>query len=116
MENTINATAAQNVTSFEPVFSDDQVGSFEGEYQNWDVNRRLTLATLSRSSKQLIKGTASMIAENDGDAFVSLLDQISGYREHLNDMTKLADAAYARLILVGEYMTEGEKAINPSVP
>ena len=51
-----------------------------------------------------------MIAENDDEAFVSLLDQISGYREHLNAITKLADTAYARLILVGEYVTEGQKA------
>ena len=51
-----------------------------------------------------------MIAENDGEAFVSLLDQISAYRQGLNNMLKLAEAAYARLILVGEYVAEGEKA------
>lgn len=109
MENTIKNTA-QDTPSFEPVFSDDQIISFEDDCQNWDVSRRITLATLTRSSEQLIDDTTSMIAENDGEASVSLLDQISGYREPLGDMAKLADAAYARLILVGEYVTEGEKA------
>lgn len=110
MENTICATAVKDMPSFAPVFSEDQVSSFEDDCQNWGVSRPITMATLTRSSEQLVEGFTAMIAENDGEAFVSLLDQISGYREHLNEMAQLAETAYARLILVGEYVTEGEKA------
>jgi hypothetical protein len=111
MKNTARRAAKKERPVFEPTFSDEQVNTFEANYnETWGVNRRLTMITLSRSSGQLIEGFASLITENNGDAFVSLIDQIKDYRQHLEDMTRLADTAAARLILVGQYIAEGEKA------
>lgn len=96
--------------SFKAVFTDEQVKSFEADHnETWGVKRRLTMITLSRSSKQLMDGFAPMIAEDDGEAFSSLLDQINDYRDHMKAGVELADAAMARLLWVGKYVTDSKK-------
>lgn len=96
---------------FKPAFTDEQVKSFEANYnETWGVGRRITMIVLSRSSTQLIDGFAPMIVDDDGDACIQLIEQITDYRDHLQASVELAEAALARLLIVGEYAAEGGAA------
>ena len=93
--------------SFEPAFTKEQVLSFEETHnETWGVNRRLMMMTLARSSGQLIDSFADS-ADDSGDALFALIDQISDYGEHLNSGMELAEAAVARLLMVGQFIAEG---------
>lgn len=96
---------------FDPVFTDEQLQSFEENHnETWGVKRRITMMALSRTSDQLIDGFSSLVAEGNSDSFFALLEQITDYRDHLKSGVELADAAFARLVLVGKYVTEGAAA------
>ena len=92
---------------FEPVFTKEQVLSFEAAHnETWGVNRRLMMMALARSSEQLTAAFADS-AEDNGDTLFALIDQISDYGEHLKSGVELAEAAVARLLMVGQFIAEG---------
>ena len=92
---------------FEPVFTKEQGMSFEAAYNGtWGVNRRLMMMTLASSSEQLITAFADSVEDND-DTLITLIDQISNYGEHLKSGMELAEAAVARLLMVGQFIAEG---------
>ena len=92
---------------FEPVFTQEQVLSFEAaNNETWGVNRRLMMMALARSSEQLTAAFADS-AEDNGDTLFALIDQISDYGEHLKSGVELAEAAVARLLMVGQFIAEG---------
>jgi hypothetical protein len=118
MEATMNAPeaaatkpAAPQRPDFNAAITSDQLKSF-GEDQ-WGAMRRIVLATVARSSDELIEGFGPQVAEDDGDTIISVIDQISAYRKHLEAAAELADAAICRLILVGEYIAGDVETDEP---
>jgi len=99
--------SAVECPDFEAVFTKAQVLSFEETHnETWGVNRRLMMMTLARSSDQLLAGFADS-AEDNGDVLFALIGQISDYSEHLKYGVELAEAAVARLLMVGQFIAEG---------
>ena len=50
---------------------------------------------------------------DDGELFMEMFEQINGYREQLKAGVEMADAAIARLLLVGQYIADREDSIKP---
>jgi len=59
----------------------EKVRELEGNYnETWGVSRRCAMLTLARSKTELLEGWKSA---NDEYAFISLIQQLTDYREHL---------------------------------
>mgnify|MGYP001603806160 CR=1 FL=1 len=107
---TTKRTRAPKIPNFKPLLTKEQVFEAEAKHnETWGVNRRLTMITLSRTRDELIEGFAS-IATNNGDAFIELIEQITDYQEYLKTSIKFTECAIARLLAVGQYISEGETA------
>lgn len=87
--------------AFTPALTWQQVEEHESR-TDIGVNRRIMLATLTRSSQELIDG----FSENS-DALFSAVEQITAHRDYLTACIELADAAIARLFLTANALIEG---------
>lgn len=92
---------------FKAPFTKQQVEEIEAKHNTtWGVRRRVLMATMSLSSKEMIDSFAPLISEDNGDTYIEMFEMIKDYRKHLEDSIELADAAMARLLLVGEYLSD----------
>lgn len=85
--------------AFGPVMTWDQIHEAEKE---WAVTRRIALAALTRSGHQLAEG-----AWKDGGTFIEILKQAMDYQGHSKAALEAANCAVARLITVGNVLSEG---------
>jgi hypothetical protein len=75
------------------------------------VRRRLMLATLTRSGHELLAGFRKH--DDNCETLVATVEQIAAHRSYLKSCVELADAAYARLLVVADALiveTEGASA------
>ncbi len=88
----------QDFESIKPFLTDDVLGEIEqdmGSNQPWGPWRRVGLAFLTRSGKQLIESV-----EGDRDGAVAMAAAVNGtgdYAERLRELAKLMDTASTRL-------------------
>ena len=64
------------------------------------------MMALASSSEHLTAAFADS-AEGNSDTLIALIDQITDYGEHLKSGVELAEAAVARLLMVGKFIAEG---------
>ena len=96
---------------FKATFTKQQVEEIEKKHNTtWGMRRRLLMVTMSLSSKEMIDGFSPLVDERDGEAFIEMFQLISDYRQHLKDSIELSDAAMARRLWVGKYLTEKDDA------
>ena len=97
-------------TDFEPVFTEEQVYKIEDEYNTtWGVNRRIMMMVLSKSSKSITAMVDSILSEDEtAEAYFSMIEQMDNYEQHLKGGIELAQAARARLLLVGQHIAGDE--------
>lgn len=92
---------------FKAPFTKQQVEEIEAKHNTtWGMRRRVLMATMSLSSKEMIDGFSPLLSEDNGDAYIEMFQMIKDYRQHLQDSVELADAAMARLLLVGKYLSD----------
>ena len=72
------------------------------------VQRRLTLATLTRSGPELLAGFSG--DDETGETLIAAVEQIGEHRDYLKACVELADAAYARLLIVADAIIHAEGA------
>lgn len=93
---------------FEGVFSWEQVKEREAR-DDFGAHRRAMLATLIRSSQQLIEGFREDIESGDGKTLFELVESIESYKKHLKVLIELSDCAEARLLFTAQaFMEESE--------
>jgi hypothetical protein len=85
--------------AFGPVMTWEQIHEAERE---WAVTRHIALAALTRSGHQLAEG-----AWKDGDTFLEILKQAMDYQGHAKAALEVAECAVARLITIGNVLSEG---------
>lgn len=85
---------------FEAVFTDSQLTINEAEYnETWGVKRRLMGIVMARSRSELMENATA-------ETCLDLYDQISSYCDHLKAGLEIAEAACARLLVVGSALNE----------
>ncbi len=88
-------------TRFNAAITEKQLGAVEQAAQEWGVTRRIALATLSKSSKQLLKGLQSG-GETTAEAMLAAHNSIREYLTWRTRETAMLEAAQARTLLVLE--------------
>jgi hypothetical protein len=88
--------------AFGPALTFDQVQAHEAR-TDISLHRRVSLAILTRGGQELLKGFGS-----DADTLLETIDLVTAHRDHMQSSLKLADAALARLLIVGTAMAKGE--------
>ena len=89
--------------AFTPALTWQQVEEHETR-TDIGIHRRIMLATLTRSSQELLDGFAD---DETGDVLFSAVEQITAHRDYLTACIELADAAIARLFLTANALIEG---------
>lgn len=99
------APAKPRKPRFKPALTQKQVESIESKYnETWGVNRRITLASLTRSSQQLLDYFSNPTKE-DEETLIAMMESVSEYIDHLKNGISLAEIALARMLLIGEYVS-----------
>lgn len=92
-------TAAGDLAPFPATFDDgtrEQLEKHAGSIGIGDA-RRLSLLVCSRDSETLAR-----IYNETPDMFETLFDSVEAFREHAKGLAEMAEAAYIRLLLVGQ--------------
>ena len=92
--------------AFSPALTWQQVEEHEAR-TDIGIHRRIMLATLTRSSQELIDGFSE---DENSDSLLSAVEQITAHRDYLTACIELADAACARLFLTANALIEGATA------
>jgi hypothetical protein len=93
--------------NFKAVFTDEEVRQFEADYNEaHGFTRRLVMFTLARSSEQLIRGFSPAFEKGDVEPFCDAIEAITDFQGHLKAISKLADSALARLILIAQFIAQ----------
>jgi len=87
--------------SFDALFTMDQVQERE-RADDFGVNRRIMLATLTRSSAQLIDGFRG----DDGAGASSMLKAIGGYKDYLKALLEMTECAENRILATCHVLIE----------
>ena len=92
---------------FEAMFTQEQVYKIEAKYnETHGVSKRLMMMTLTKSHDELFKMVTDMLEDDSkSDAYFDLIAQIDEYKKHLEAGVEIAQAALARLMLVGDEIT-----------
>lgn len=93
------AKAKPALINFAPALTWEQIENHEAR-TDIGVQRRLTLATLTKSGPELLAGFCA--ADDNGDTLIAAVEQIGAHRDYLKACVELADAAYARLLIVAD--------------
>jgi hypothetical protein len=111
IESNINDQAKQNAMSFKPIFTEEQVHEMEDKYNTtWGVNRRILMMILTKNSDAMTEMVESIVSEDkEGGVFFTMVDSIKDYEQHLSAGLELAQAATARLLLIGGHVV-GDQA------
>lgn len=99
---------AGNVPGFMALLSLRQIQDMdqaESGAGNLAVQRRMTLAVLTRSAAELMDAWANPAGQ---EAMFAAIEIATGWQEHLKASCDMADAAIARLILTGKAVAEPE--------
>lgn len=91
---------------FEPIFLEEQMYKIEAEYNTtWGVNRRIMMAMLSKSSKEIIGMVESMLKNDEKiETYFFMVEQLNEYEQHLKAGIGLVQAATSRLLMAGKYV------------
>lgn len=88
--------AQHKPVSFDALLTDTERGELEQLAQRYGLNRRIVLATLARSSAQMVEGFHGNNARSDG-ALIECQTAIADYRKHLVNCMEQAECAQARV-------------------
>ena len=95
---------------FQPVFTRDRVDALEEDYDTyWGARRRMVMIMLCSTADQR---TERFAGESD-DAFMALMDHVIDFAGHCRAAAELADAATARLLIVGQRLAAAGAAREP---
>ncbi|MDC4783553.1 hypothetical protein OHV82_17975 [Acinetobacter baumannii] len=97
-----------NNSNFEALLTFEEIEKYETNEVG--VMRRITLASLTQSFNELLHSTLNS-EDDDGEAFLELLNCSSNCVEYFKEMLQLAEQAQKRLAMVGyAYLEQQEKA------
>ena len=88
----------ENNINFDAALTFEQVQ--QHDHNNIGVMRRIALITLTKSYDELMQIIQG--GEDGEEAFMTAFEQSNHYVEYLTELLQLAEAAQARLIVVGE--------------
>jgi hypothetical protein len=91
--------------TFAPALTMEEVGEAEQKAQEWGVTRRCALATLTKSSDELLKSLAD---EKAAEAFLDVAEGIAAYLKWRDAETELLNAAQARILFVLNHLYGGD--------
>lgn len=80
---------------FSAEIADKQVVEMDKQAEEWGVERRIMLITLSRSRDQLLQGF-----RNDPDSIMDIHDRLHSYEKHLSAALDMVKAAQLRALAV----------------
>jgi hypothetical protein len=98
--------------NFKPVFTHEQLYKTEEafQHQNLGISRRVSLAVLTQSKGKLLKSLKDDFyshPEDSEDALLfSMLEQVKQFREYSEVMLRYAQAAEARLLIIGQELSD----------
>lgn len=93
------AVAAPDLSfSFQPAIGMDKLRDLEAAAQQWAVGRRVAFVIATKSHPELADAVRAL-AEDDAEAFFSMLDVIKGLAEYYENCLDLFKAVEARLIV-----------------
>lgn len=101
--------AEMAAVDFAPAFTSADVDEKEKTYEtDWRVDRRVMLLMLTRTRQQLIDFASE--SDEGMDATLEAIKRLTVYRDHLNAMRELCEAAMARLFCAAANATLGATA------
>lgn len=93
--------------NFEAAITEEQMKEL-GKSDLMGVNRRIALATLTRSSDQLLDGF-SPVNDEDASTLTTVVKAVSDYLEFLEESKALAESAQARLLATAQNFIDREQ-------
>lgn len=107
----MNATIhdVPELLAFDAELSMQQVNDREATAHLDDRNRRLMLAVLTRSGRQLYEGFST---DPDGSTIVEVVESIQTYEKQLQTLLELSGAAIARMLAVASVILQQDGAAD----
>ncbi len=96
-----------SMPDFTPLLTKEQMATVEKTAHDFGINRRVALATLTRSRAQLMAGGGAS-PENVGKTLLAMIDSVENFRDHLKDLQEVAETAWARLMVAAETLADLE--------
>ncbi|MDP3106949.1 hypothetical protein [Hydrogenophaga sp.] len=104
-----NLKAAQELApeliNFKADIDQQKVEELEKAAQEFGYGRRLALLSIGSDRDKL-----ASIATDEPEAFEEMLLAIENYKAHAEGLSKMAEAAYIRMIVAGAYSEHSRKA------
>ncbi len=97
-------SAKQPLIDFAPALTWQQVEEHEAR-TDIGVQRRIMLATLTRSSQELFDAFST---DETSETLLLIVEQITAHRDYLTACIEFADAACARLLIVADAIVNAE--------
>ena len=99
--------------SFEAVLTEEEMYRGEEKGKEWGVIRRIMLATLRGSSRQL---TEAIDSDEAAETMLNCAEDIRKYIEHREDEIKLCKSAEARILFVLKAYIESRPEVMGAPP
>ena len=102
--NTDQTTGQSEPPCFDAALTSEQVEAIEANANAVEQHRRLALSALTKNSKELLESF-----RGEDDSLIESIEALSDYCTHLKHSLEMADAAFARMMLVGKFISKENK-------